>query len=88
MINFTIEIDGVHQLMRTDAHLAQTILDEIHSLFPAPLFQDEVSKGPFYRFSCNEDEHMLYKIVEVLRALHKMQVKRAEEMPEIGRAHV
>jgi len=81
MINITIEIDGVHQLMRTDAHLAQSIIDEIHSLFPAPLFQEEVSRGPYYRFSCNEDEHMLYKIVEVLRTLHKLQNSWIDDIP-------
>ncbi|MFW6207369.1 MAG: hypothetical protein ACOC7X_01595 [Spirochaetota bacterium] len=81
MINITIEIDGVHQLMRTDAHVAHTITEEIHSLFPVPLFQEEVSKGPFYRFSCNEDEHMLYKIVEVLKTLHKMQTDWSNEIP-------
>lgn len=61
--------------------MAQTIRDKIHSLFPAPLFQEEVSKGPFYRYSCNEDEHMLYKIVEILRALHTLQNDWADEIP-------
>lgn len=67
--------------MRTDAHLAQSVIDEIHALFPEPLFQEEVSKGPCYRFSCNEDEHMLYKIVEVLRTLHKLQSTWFDDIP-------
>jgi len=81
MINITIEIDGVHQLMRTDAHTAEKIVHEIQSLFPAHLFEAETEKTPFYRFSCDEDEHVLYKIVEILRSLHKMQNEWADDIP-------
>lgn len=81
MINITIEIDGVHQLMRTDAHTAEKIVREIQSLFPAHLFEAETEKSPFYRFSCDEDEQVLYKIVEILRALHNMQNEWADDIP-------
>src|SRR6056297_4060636 len=81
MINITIEIDGVHQLMRTDAHTAEKIVHEIQSLFPAHLFEAETEKTPFYRFSCDEDEHVLYKIVEIQRALYNIQNEWADDIP-------
>ncbi len=81
MLNITIEIDGVHQLKRTDARVGDSIINGIQALFPEPLFQKEAAKAPFYRFSCNEDEHLLYKIVEILRTLHQMQEEWADEIP-------
>ncbi len=81
MINITIEIDGVHQLMKTDAHSADKIVQGIQALFPAPLFQSESVKSPLYRFSCDEDDIVLYKIVEVLRSLFQMQTEWADDIP-------
>ncbi|MDZ7793795.1 MAG: hypothetical protein U5P10_08950 [Spirochaetia bacterium] len=67
--------------MRTDAHTAEKIVQEIQSLFPAHLFEAETEKSPFYHFSCDEDEHVLYKIVEILRSLHNLQNEWADDIP-------